>query len=60
MNADQLAITTMNPETRTLLRVRLEDAVETDKLFSLLMGSGVQPRRQFIERHALEATNLDI
>ncbi len=60
MNADQLWESTMNPETRTLHLVKLEDEVEADHLFSVLMGPGVEPRRAFIERHALEVRNLDI
>ncbi len=60
MNPDQLWITTMNPKTRTLFQVRLEDASESERLFSVLMGSNVEPRRDFIERHALEVRNLDI
>ena len=60
MNADQLRETAMDPATRTLLRVRLEDAAEADKMFSVLMGTAVQARRQFIERHALEVKNLDV
>ncbi len=59
MNPDQLGETTMDPGTRALLRVRLEDSLETEKLFALLMGSDVKPRREFIEKHALEATNID-
>ena len=60
MNADQLWITTMNPQTRTLLKVRLEDASEAERLFSILMGNNVEPRRDFIEKHALEVRELDI
>jgi DNA gyrase subunit B len=60
MNADQLWETTMNPETRTLLSVKLEDAGEADRLFSILMGSDVEKRRNFIHDHALEVQNLDI
>jgi len=60
MNADQLWDTTMNPETRTLLSVRLNDAGEADRLFSILMGDNVEKRRRFIKEHALEVQNLDV
>ena len=60
MNADQLWETTMNPETRTLLQVKLEDAGEADRLFSILMGDNVEKRRNFIQDHALEVQNLDV
>ncbi len=60
MNSDQLWETTMNPATRTLLRVQLEDAGEADRLFSILMGDDVEKRRNFIRDHALEVQNLDV
>jgi len=60
MNAEQLAETTMNPEKRTLLKVRLEDLVECEEIFSTLMGEDVENRRKFIEENALEAKNLDV
>jgi len=60
MNPEQLADTTMNPEFRKLLQVKLDDFVEADRIFTMLMGEEVDPRRKFIETNATKVENLDI
>ena len=60
MNPKQLWETTMDPETRILVKITMEDSVEADEIFSLLMGEDVEPRRAYIEKHALEVKNLDV
>ena len=59
MDPHELWETTMNPETRTLKRITMEDAVRADEIFTLLMGEKVEPRREYIERNAEKAMNLD-
>lgn len=60
MNAEELAVTTMNLSTRTLLKVKIEDAIKADKIFNILAGKEVQQRKEYIEKHALDVKNLDI
>ena len=60
MNAEQLWETTMNPETRTILKVELDDPINSDEIFTVLMGEKVEPRREFIQKYAKTVNNLDI
>jgi DNA gyrase subunit B len=60
MNPEQLWETTMNPDNRTLKQITIEDAVQADQIFSILMGEEVEPRREFIQQHAKEVKTLDV
>ena len=60
MNAEELRETTLDPENRTLIKVSMANAADADDMFRILMGDKVEPRREFIEKHALDVKNLDI
>ena len=60
MNAEELRETTLDPANRTLLKIRMDDLNQADNLFRVLMGDNVEPRREFIEKHALDISNLDV
>ena len=60
MNPEQLWETTMNPETRILVKVTMEDAIKADEIFNILMGDEVDPRREFIQKNAKYVKNLDV
>ena len=60
MDAEEIRDTTLDPAQRTMVQVKLEDAAAADDLFRILMGESVEPRREFIEKYALEVTNLDV
>ena len=60
MNAEELRETTLNPENRTLIQVTMTNVAAADEMFRVLLGDKVEPRREFIEKHALEVRNLDV
>ena len=60
MNAEELRETTLDPENRTLFQVSMQDAGDAEEMFRVLMGDKVEPRREFIEKHALDVRNLDV
>ena len=60
MDPEQLWETTMNPENRTILKVNMEDAARADEIFTILMGDKVGPRKEFIEKYAIQVQNLDV
>ena len=60
MNAEELRETTLDPDNRTLIKVKMDNAAEADNMFRILMGDKVEPRRDFIEKHALDIRDLDV